>query len=157
MLEVLMWTWPLIIRFFKSPAMRRSAGNWRPGVTVRMMTSPFIFYRDVTLDGETVKVEVDLLAGEYEGTGRRRRTQKIQDARARKARGCDLVFSIEDGEEILISGIRPDGHRDSVRIKVAGVVSFLVMKGMALADRENEKDAYDIYFVLKNFPEELTG
>ncbi len=113
---------------------------------------PFIFYWDVTLDGETVKVEVDLLAGEYEGTGRRRRTQKIQDARARKARGCDLVFSIEDGEEILISGIRPDGHRDSVRIKVAGVVSFLVMKGMALADRENEKDAYDIYFVLKNFP-----
>lgn len=113
---------------------------------------PYIFYREVSRDGETIKVKVDLLAGEYEGTGRSRRHQKIQDVRARKARGCDLVFSIADGEEIIISGIRPDGYQDSVRIKVAGVVSFLVMKSMALADREKEKDAYDIYFVLKNYP-----
>lgn len=111
---------------------------------------PFIYFRDVTLGAETITVEVDLLAGEYEGTGKGRRTQKVQDARARKARGCDLVFSME--EEVVIEGTRPDGYQDSVRVKVAGMVPFLVMKGMALADRESEKDAYDIVYVLKNFP-----
>ncbi len=29
------------------------------------------------------------------------------------------------------------------------------MKGMALFDREKEKDAYDIYFILKNYPSGL--
>jgi len=79
-----------------------------------------------------------------EGEPRRSRTLGLG------RRGVVISFSpSRTGRKFLISGIRPDGHRDSVRIKVAGVVSFLVMKGMALADRENEKDAYDIYFVLK--------
>lgn len=29
------------------------------------------------------------------------------------------------------------------------------MKGMALFDSEKEKDAYDIYFILKNYPSGL--
>ncbi|MGB2854887.1 MAG: hypothetical protein WBC55_10615, partial [Dehalococcoidia bacterium] len=52
---------------------------------------PFIFYRDVRNEfGGEITVEIDLLAGEYGGTGKGRRHQKIQDAQARKARGCDL-------------------------------------------------------------------
>ncbi|MBI4607677.1 MAG: hypothetical protein HY726_01550 [Candidatus Rokubacteria bacterium] len=55
---------------------------------------PFRFFREVPLAGrEAVVVEVDLLAGEYGGTGSGHRTQSVQDVRARKARGCDLVFS----------------------------------------------------------------
>jgi hypothetical protein len=42
--------------------------------------------------------------------------------------------------------------RDQERVRVASIVPFLVMKGMALADRLKEKDAWDIYFCLKNFP-----
>jgi len=49
---------------------------------------PFIFYRDVSSGGNTITIEVDLLAGEYKGTGSRHRTQRIQDANARKSRGC---------------------------------------------------------------------
>ncbi|MHC4445771.1 MAG: hypothetical protein ACYTA5_24495 [Planctomycetota bacterium] len=63
---------------------------------------PFIFYRRV----DKVTVEVDLLAGEYEGTGRSRRTQRVQDVRPRKARGCDLVF--DNPIEIMIEGSLPD-------------------------------------------------
>ncbi|MBU0506450.1 hypothetical protein KJ708_10700, partial [bacterium] len=50
---------------------------------------PFIFFRNIELYGKNYEVQVDLLAGEYEGTGKSRRHQKIQDIRARKARGCD--------------------------------------------------------------------
>jgi len=46
----------------------------------------------------------------------------------------------------------PDGSVNSINIKLANVVPFLVMKGMALWDRFKEKDAYDIYFVVKNYP-----
>ncbi len=114
---------------------------------------PFIFYRDVPSGDNTITIEVDLLAGEYEGTGSRHRTQRIQDANARKARGCDLVFPMS--EEISISGVRPGGYKDTATIKIAGIVPFIVMKGMALVDREKEKDAYDIYFILKNYPSGL--
>lgn len=112
---------------------------------------PFIFFRDVPAEEGTLTVEVDLLAGEYEGTSLRHRTQRIQDAKARKARGCDLVFPM--AEKIRISGKRPDGYEDSATIKIAGIVPFLIMKAMAMADRHKEKDAYDIYFVLRHYPD----
>lgn len=51
---------------------------------------PFIFRKDVR--GQTV--QVDFLAGEYGGTGKSRRTQKVLDMQPRKARGCDLAFQI---------------------------------------------------------------
>lgn len=38
------------------------------------------------------EVAIDFLAGEYGGTGRSRRHQRVQDVKARKARGGDLVF-----------------------------------------------------------------
>ena len=38
---------------------------------------PFIFYRDVPLGGSVIKVEVDLLSGEYEGTDKKHRTQVV--------------------------------------------------------------------------------
>lgn len=116
----------------------------------RSPEQPFIFFRDVPVGDETIPVEVDLLAGEYQGTGRRHRTQRVQDAKARKARGCDLVFPM--AEKITISGKRPDGYEDAATIKIAGIVPFIIMKAMAMADREKEKDPYDIYFVIQHYP-----
>jgi hypothetical protein len=37
-------------------------------------------------------------------------------------------------------------------LKVAAIVPFIVMKGMALADRIKEKDAWDIYYCLTRHP-----
>ncbi|UCF60133.1 MAG: hypothetical protein JSV37_10225 [Anaerolineaceae bacterium] len=111
---------------------------------------PFSYFRDVEIGGHTVTVRVDLMAGQYGGTGKNRRTQKAADVRARKARGCDLAFDLHSIVEI--SGELPGGAKDTVRVKVASVVPFLVMKGMALTDRMKEKDAYDIYYVVRYFP-----
>lgn len=111
---------------------------------------PFIFYRTVRVGEQRVTVQVDFLAGEYGGTGRKRRTQQFEDMRARKARGCDLVF--EMNVQVGVEGVLPDGGRDKARIRVASIVPFLVMKGMALEDRLKEKDAWDIYYCIRYFP-----
>lgn len=111
---------------------------------------PYQWWKDVQVDGEKpVPVEVDLLAPEYGGRSDRHENQFVQDTRARKARGCDLVF--ERVEKVVLEGILPNGARDSVRCRVAGVVPFLVMKGMALG-RGKPKDAYDIEYVIRNYP-----
>ncbi len=112
---------------------------------------PFRFIKAVSPnDGPQVEVEVDLLAGEYGGTGRSHRTQQVQDARARKARGADLVF--DHCVQVSVQGRLPNGALDTVTLKVADVVAFLVMKGMALHDRRKEKDCYDIFYCVSNYP-----
>jgi hypothetical protein len=111
---------------------------------------PFIYHRTVVVNGNAIKVEVDFLAGEYEGSGAKHRTQPIHEGRARKARGCDLAFDLY--VETDIEGQLPEGGRDQARIRVSSAVAFLVMKGMALHDRLKEKDAWDIYFTLIHYP-----
>lgn len=111
---------------------------------------PFVFYRKVQVGEHTYDVEVDFLAGEYAGTNRSHRTQKVQDMQPRKARGCDLAFF--QVAEITLSGKLPDGGDDSVHARVASIASFLVMKSIALGARLKEKDAWDIYYCLRNFP-----
>ncbi|MCP4628319.1 MAG: hypothetical protein GY850_33110 [bacterium] len=69
---------------------------------------------------------------------------------ARKVRGCDMAF--EHPFETTVAGDLPDGGKDAVQIRVASIVPFLVMKGMALHDRLKEKDAWDIYYCVKNYP-----
>lgn len=112
---------------------------------------PFRFFRTVKVEGtEPMNVEINLMAGEYGGTGKGHRTQKVQDVRARKARGCDLAF--DAAVTVTIEGKLPDGGKDTASFKVAGIVPFLVMKGMAMYERMKEKDAYDIYYCVEHFP-----
>jgi hypothetical protein len=112
---------------------------------------PFIYYRTIrNEDGRNIVVEVDLLAGEYGGTSKAHRTQLIQDVRARKVRGCDLVF--EQNRSLKVSATMPDGSANEVIIKIADIIPFLVMKGMSIWERYKEKDAYDIYFTILNYP-----
>lgn len=114
---------------------------------------PFIFHRTVTIEGTEVSVQVDLLSGEYEGTGKSHRHQKIQEIHARKVRGCDLAF--KNPIELTIEGNLPYGAKDSAIIKVASIVPFLIMKAIALNDRLKQKDAYDIYYCLKQYSDRL--
>jgi len=116
----------------------------------RQAEQPFIFFRTVEISKRQIEVEVDFLAGEYSGTARGHRTQRIQDMRPRKARGCDLALSL--ATEIRISGTLPGGAKDTVILRVASIVPFLVMKAMALASRLMEKDAWDIYYCIRYYP-----
>jgi hypothetical protein len=118
-------------------------------------TQPFIFFREVVVSGHPIPVKVDFLAGEYGGAGRSHRTQPVQDVAARKARGCDLAFELNT--QVKIEGTLPGGELDAAEVRVAGIVPFLVMKGMALHDRLKPKDAWDIYFCITNYPGEINA
>lgn len=113
-------------------------------------TQPFIFHRTVQHGSREIVVEVDFLAGEYEGTGPSHRTQPVQGVRARKARGCDLAFDAPT--EVTLHGELPEGGQDSARVRIASIVPFLTMKGIALTERLKEKDAWDIVFCLRHYP-----
>ncbi len=117
---------------------------------VQHESQPFIWFREVTRAGTITTVEIDFLAGEYGGTGKQHRTQRVQDLKPRKARGADLLFT--QAIEREIEGRLPTGALDTVSVKVAGVVPYLVMKSSALQTRIKEKDAYDIWFTLANYP-----
>lgn len=114
---------------------------------------PFIFHRNVNIEGKEVTVQVDMLSGEYAGTGKSHRHQKVQEIFARKVRGCDLAFN--DPIELTIEGNLPGGAKDSVMIKVASIVPFLIMKSLVLDERLKEKDAYDIYYCLRQYADNL--
>jgi len=114
---------------------------------------PFIFHRKVNIEGTEVNVQLDLLSGEYEGTGKSHRHQRVQEIRARKVRGCDLAFN--DPIELTIEGVLPGGAKNSAVIRVASIVPFLIMKAIVLDDRLKEKDAYDIYYCLKQYSDRL--
>jgi hypothetical protein len=111
---------------------------------------PFVFFRDVTIGNKVIRVQVDFLAGEYAGSGKSHRTQRVQDMQPRKARGCDLAF--ETPVEVPLQGVLPNGAIDNVSVRVASIVPFLVMKGFALGSRLKEKDGYDIYYAIKYYP-----
>ncbi len=116
----------------------------------RQGEQPFIFFRRVKVGDNEINVEVNLLSGEYEGTPKSHRHQKIQGIRARKVRGCDLVFEMP--KEIRIEGRLPGGAHDTVTVRVSSIVPFFVMKGMAMDARIKEKDAWDIYYCMLNYP-----
>jgi hypothetical protein len=117
---------------------------------------PFRFFRQVNIEGEeSIKVEVDLMAGEYGGTGKRHRTQIVQDVHARKIRGCDLAFS--ETINVIIEGELPDGGKDKLSFKVIGIVSFIVMKGLSMYERMKEKDAYDIFYCIRHYSGGVEG
>lgn len=116
---------------------------------------PFIFHRKVVVGDQEIEVQVDFLSGEYGGTGKKHRTQTVQDMQPRKTRGVDLAFHMP--ETIKIRGVLPNGGEDAAIIQVASIAIFIVMKAFAMRGRLKEKDAWDIYYCLTNYPGGLDG
>jgi len=112
----------------------------------QLSTSSFAFRKRIG----GITVQVDLMSGEYEGTGKAHRHQVVQETRLRKARGCDIAFV--NPERVLLEGELPDGAKDSVGIHVASIGAFLCMKGHALDGRLKEKDAWDIVYCIREYP-----
>ena len=114
-------------------------------------------YERTFLDENNIEqtVQVDFLAAEYGGLGKKRRHQKIQEILARKGRGIDLVFD-NCVEREIVARI-PNGAVNKVKIKVANLCSIIATKGFAFYERGSEKDAYDIYWLFRNHPEGEKG
>ena len=67
-----------------------------------------------------------------------------------RADGAELP--LRSYEMVQIDGPMPEGGVNSVRIAVASIPALLAMKGFALDGRYKQKDAYDIYYCVRNFP-----
>lgn len=61
-------------------------------------------------------------------------------------------MAFQHAAEVSIDGTLPDGARDSAVIRIAAIIPFLAMKGMAMAGPLKEKDAWDVYYCVRNFP-----
>jgi len=73
-----------------------------------------------------------------------------------RADGADIAMQSFVRHELR--GTMPDGRQNSVTLRVASIPALLVMKGYALTGRSKSKDAYDIYYVVRQFeggPEQL--
>jgi len=73
----------------------------------------------------------------------------------RKGRGIDLVF--ENCIERELEARMPNGAMNKIRLKIADLCSIIATKGFAFHERASEKDAYDIYWLLKNHPKGEAG
>ena len=67
-----------------------------------------------------------------------------------RADGADLALRFY--QLVAIDGDMPDGGGNRVQIAVASIPALLAMKGYAIANRSKQKDAYDIYYSIRNFP-----
>lgn len=109
----------------------------------------FSFVKTVEIDGEEYTVDVDILAGIYGGTTKKKRSQHVQGIKALKATGGNFAFEFPP-QQVKVEAERVDGAIDSAVVNVVAVVPFLIMKTAAMG-RGKAKDAYDIYFVIKHY------
>lgn len=74
----------------------------------------------------------------------------IADFAVQRADGADLA--IRYPQLIAIEGTMPGGGVNRVKIAVASIPALLGMKGHALLKRMKRKDAYDVYYCVRNYP-----
>tara|TARA_R110002096_G_scaffold206192_8_gene392369 strand:+ start:10848 stop:11699 length:852 start_codon:yes stop_codon:yes gene_type:complete len=111
---------------------------------------PFQLLRLINVDdgGEPVPVIVDLLMPR-EAKYVKNRPPLVEGLRVQAVDGCSIA--IRDNITKHLEGYMPDGRMNSVEVRIATIPATLVMKGYALSGRDKMKDAYDIYFSVRNF------
>jgi len=91
---------------------------------------PFIFWRTVKVVDKEIVVEVDLLAGEYE---ERQNPPNPDRARCSGTQSPWLRPGLPAPGDDCHRRPAAGGAKDSTTVRIASIVPFLAMKGMALA------------------------
>ncbi len=137
------------------PHLYETIGNDLRRAGYRATDLPNRFEREVRIAGSTFTVRLDLITGEYGHPPDGSTHEMIQGMLVWRSRGVDVA--LDHSLEMVVVGTLPEGGDNEVRVRVAVISAFLVMKGFALDDRKKEKDAYDIYFCLANYPSGIDG
>jgi hypothetical protein len=74
----------------------------------------------------------------------------IDNFAVQRADGADLALRFY--QMVAIDGSMPAGGRNRVEIAIASIPALLAMKGYAIQNRHKQKDAYDIYYCIRNYP-----
>lgn len=97
--------------------------------------------------GEPIAVIVDLLMPKGARTTKNR-PKLVAGLRVQETDGGEIA--LRHNLKLLIAGTMPDRRKNEVEMLVASIPALLVMKGYALVQRDKKKDAYDIYFCVRN-------
>jgi hypothetical protein len=73
----------------------------------------------------------------------------VTDFAVQRADGADLALRFY--QMVAVDGSMPDGGANRVEIAVCSIPALLAMKGHALQNRLKQKDAYDIYYCVRNY------
>lgn len=74
----------------------------------------------------------------------------LDDFAVQRADGADLA--IHFNQLVAVRGSMPKGGINTVEIAVCSIPALLAMKGHAIQRRYKQKDAYDIYYCVRNYP-----
>jgi hypothetical protein len=74
----------------------------------------------------------------------------INEFAVQRADGADLAMRFY--QLVAIGGPMPAGGTNRVEIAVCSIPALLAMKGHAVEGRYKQKDAYDIYYCVRNYP-----
>ncbi|MGJ8480091.1 nucleotidyl transferase AbiEii/AbiGii toxin family protein [Sphingobium yanoikuyae] len=73
----------------------------------------------------------------------------LSDFAVQRASGAELAIRFH--QLVAIEGVMPGGGRNRVEIAVASIPALLATKGHALLRRQKRKDAYDVYYCIRNY------
>ncbi len=99
--------------------------------------------------GGEIKVIVDFLRP-YDAVLEKNKPPITPGFATQRAFGADLATSFF--EMVALEGAMPRGGTNKVMIAVASIPALLAMKGYAIHRRLKGKDAYDIYYSIRNYP-----
>ena len=100
-------------------------------------------------DGADIDVVVDFLMPR-DATIAKNAPPLVANFAVQRADGADLAVRFY--QLVAIDGDMPGGGGNRVQIAVASIPALLAMKGYAITNRLKQKDAYDIYYSIRNFP-----
>jgi hypothetical protein len=101
-------------------------------------------------DGERpVQVDVEFLAPK-EVKLRKNKPKFLEGFRILQTEGCGEAFRAP--VEQVLSGQNVRGAENKVRLLVASLADFLVLKALAIGGRDKPKDTYDFCYTLENLP-----
>jgi hypothetical protein len=119
--------------------------RYRPG------EKDFQLVADVDLkdDLQSVRVQVEFLAPKNVRL-KNQKAKRPASFRVLQVEACSEAFHNPVAVDIFGQGIR--GARNKVRMRVASLADFLVMKAHAIGGRDKPKDTYDLCYCLERIP-----
>jgi hypothetical protein len=104
---------------------------------------------DLKDGGDPVRVDVEFLAPR-EVKLKKNKPKFITDFRVLQADGCAAAFHAP--VELKLPGLNVRGAKNTVKLRVASLADFLVMKAIAIGGRDKPKDTYDLCYCLEQTP-----
>lgn len=99
-------------------------------------------------DGPAIDIVVDFLMPR-EAEVEKNNPPILSEFAVMRADGADLALAFH--QLVAVTGAMIGGGRNKVEIVVASIPALLAMKGYALGNRQKRKDAYDVYYCIRNY------